>query len=143
MPQDPKFFTTKSGSKLATFSLATTEYKKDLVNQEVIKETQWHKVVVLSNKCLAVVENMIRKGSKVFVIGKVQYQKYPTASGEFRYSTEITLKDYTSTLIVLESHRNHEQASSSSSFEESLDDKKDNDFDYVTEDSSEDEDDNF
>lgn len=108
--QEPKFFNTKSGTKLATFSLATTDVRKDMTNQELIKETQWHKIVVLNSKFIPTVENMITKGSKLFIKGKIQHQKYvSSANGENRVSTEITLKDYSHQLMVLDNKKSQQE----------------------------------
>lgn len=101
--QDPKFFNTKSGSRLATLSIATTDVRRNITTQELIKETQWHKIVILNSKIIPIVEKMVSKGSQIFICGKLQYQKYlDQVKNETKTSTEITIKESGHHLIVLD-----------------------------------------
>lgn len=101
--QDPKFFNTKSGSRLATLSIATTDVRRNIATQELIKETQWHKIVILNSKIIPIVEKMVNKGSQIFICGKLQYQKYlDQVKNETKTSTEITIKESGHHLIVLD-----------------------------------------
>lgn len=140
--KDPQYFNTKSGNKIATFTLATTDVRKDLVNQELIKDTQWHKIVILNTKLIPIVEKMVSAGSNLFLIGKVQYQKYTSnsPSGEqiTKISTEVTIKDFSHQLIVLDSKRNQD----THSHKNSANKQDDEDLDFLENDSNLD-DDNF
>ena len=99
--QDPKFFNTKSGSRLATLSIATTDVRRNIATQELIKETQWHKIVILNSKIIPIVEKMVNKGSQIFICGKLQYQKYlDQVKNETKTSKEITIKESGHHLIV-------------------------------------------
>lgn len=84
--KDPECRQTQSGQSVAGFSVATKEsYTKD--NQKVEK-TEWHKIVAWG-KTAELVGKYLRKGSGVYVEGKLQTRKYTDKDGVERYTTEI------------------------------------------------------
>lgn len=84
---DVKYF--DSGSAQATFPLATSERGYKLQNgTEVPERTEWHNVVV-RKESVSFVEKYVKKGSQVYVEGKIRYRSYDDASGAKRYITEI------------------------------------------------------
>ncbi len=84
---DVKYF--DSGSAQATFPLATSERGYKLQNgTEVPERTEWHNVVVRKDS-VSFVEKYVKKGSQVYVEGKIRYRSYDDASGAKRYITEI------------------------------------------------------
>lgn len=84
--KDPEIRYTAEGLAIASFSLATSEKRKD--KEEV---TQWHNCVAFG-KLAEIVEKFIRKGSKLYLEGTIQYQQYEK-EGEKRYSTKIIVND--------------------------------------------------
>lgn len=84
--KDPEIRYTAEGLAIASFSLATSEKRKD--KEEV---TQWHNCVAFG-KLAEIVEKYIRKGSKLYLEGTIQYQQYEK-EGEKRYSTKIIVND--------------------------------------------------
>lgn len=88
---DPESKTFEGGSKVVTFSLATTDNWK---NKEGVKQskTEWHKIVVWG-KLANIVEDWVKKGSKVYVECKVQYDQWETDSGEKRFATKMVLQN--------------------------------------------------
>lgn len=85
--KDPEIRTLESGSKVASFTLATNESYKDK-NNEWQTNTEWHNIVVwnyLADKA----ERELKKGSSVFVEGKLTYRKYNDKNGVEKYITEI------------------------------------------------------
>ena len=83
----PEVKTLESGAKVATFSLATTESYKDKNTGERVDKTEWHNIVLW--KGLAdITERFLKKGSQVYIEGKIQYRSYEK-DGVTRYSTEI------------------------------------------------------
>ena len=84
--KDPEVVSTASGTKVANFSLATSEtFTKDGQKHTT---TEWHRVV-LFNKLAEVAGNYLRKGSKCHIEGKIQTKKWQDATGNDRYTTQI------------------------------------------------------
>ncbi|HDZ14316.1 MAG TPA: single-stranded DNA-binding protein [Pricia sp.] len=85
--QDPEIVTLESGSKLARFSLATSDYYKN-VKGEKVEDTQWHNIVAWG-KTAEIVESYLTKGKQVAVEGKLIHRSYENTEGEKKYTTEI------------------------------------------------------
>ncbi|MBQ4913716.1 single-stranded DNA-binding protein [Maribacter sp. MMG018] len=85
--QDPEIITMENGTKLAKFSLATTESYKNAKGEKV-DDTQWHNVVAWG-KTAEIVETYLLKGKQVAVEGKLTHRSYETKEGEKRYITEV------------------------------------------------------
>ena len=86
--QDPDVRTSPNGTKIVRISLATTRRWTDRQTQERKDHTEWHRVVFF-NRTAEVVEQYLRKGSQVYIEGRIQTQKYQGKDGQDRYSTEI------------------------------------------------------
>lgn len=84
--QDPEVNHTTGGQKYAKFSLATSETYKDKDGNKQTK-TEWHNVVIW-RKLADVVEKWVKKGSKLYIEGKISYRSYEK-NGETKYFTEI------------------------------------------------------
>lgn len=96
---DPKYGTTRQGGEVANFSVATSEkYKND--QGEIIENTDWHNVAVFGN-LVSVVKKFLKKGTKVFVEGKLKQKKYTDERGIDRSVHEVVLSNYKSELKVL------------------------------------------
>jgi single-strand DNA-binding protein len=98
--QDPETRTFQDGGKVANFSIATSEKWKDKQTGEKKERTEWHRVAVFG-PLTGVVENWVKKGSKVFVEGEIRTRKWQDQSGQDRYSTEIVLQGPGATLKLL------------------------------------------
>jgi len=85
--QDPEIVTLESGSKLAKFSLATSDYYKNAEGEKV-EDTQWHNIVAWG-KTAEIVESYLTKGKQVAIEGKLIHRTYETKEGEKKYFTEI------------------------------------------------------
>ena len=85
--QDPEIVNLESGSKLAKFSVATSDSYKNAKGEKV-EDTQWHNVVAWG-KTAEIVENFLVKGKQVAVEGKLIHRSYETKEGDKRYITEI------------------------------------------------------
>ncbi len=85
--QDPEIVNLESGTKLAKFSIATTDSYRNAKGEKV-EDTQWHNVVAWG-KTADLVENYLTKGKQVAVEGKLVHRSYETTGGEKRYITEI------------------------------------------------------
>ena len=85
--QDPEIVSLENGSKLAKFSIATSDNYKNAQGQKV-EDTQWHNIVAWG-KTAEIVENYLTKGKQVALEGKLTHRSYETKEGEKRYVTEV------------------------------------------------------
>lgn len=103
--KDPEIRSTQSGNKIANLSLATSESWKDKQTGERQERTEWHRVVVFGEGLVRVIENYVKKGSKLYVEGQLQTRKWQDQSGNDRYSTEVVLQAYGGTITLLDSRK--------------------------------------
>ena len=101
--QDPEIRNTSDGREIANFSLATSENWKDKSTGEKKEKTEWHRVVVFSQGLVGVIKNYVKKGSKLYIEGSLQTRKWTDNQGVEKYTTEIVLQNYNSTLQILDS----------------------------------------
>lgn len=99
---DPEIRQTKDGRPVAQLSVATSENWKDRNTGERRERTEWHRVVVFSEGLCRVCEQYLKKGAKVYIEGQLQTRKWQDQSGADRYSTEIVLQGFNSTLTMLD-----------------------------------------
>ena len=100
---EPEIRSTSIGKEIANLRLATSESWKDKATGERRDKTEWHTVVVFNDGLVNVVKNYVRKGSKLFIEGALQTRKWQDKDGNDRYTTEIVLQGYGSTLTMLDS----------------------------------------
>jgi single-strand DNA-binding protein len=86
--QDPEVKYMPSGSAVANVSIATTESWKDKNTGEKQDRTEWHRVVFFA-RLAEIVGEYLRKGSQVYVEGRLQTRKWQDKNGQERYTTEI------------------------------------------------------
>lgn len=99
--RDPEIRTFQNGGKVANLRIATTRKWKDR-DGNVQEETEWHSVAVTSEGLVRVVEQYTRKGSKIYVSGRLRTRKWQDQSGQDRYSTEILVGGYDGRVILLD-----------------------------------------
>jgi single-strand DNA-binding protein len=100
--RDPEIRTLQNGGKVANFSVATSESWTDKRTGERQERTEWHNVVIFNENLVKVVESYLRKGSKVYLDGKLQTRKWQAQDGSDRYSTEIVIQPFNGTLTILD-----------------------------------------
>ena len=100
---DPVIRQTQDGKRLAQLSLATSESWKDKASGEKKEKTSWHRIVIFNDGLAGVVENYVKKGSKIFVEGQLQTRKFTDQDGNEKYTTEVVLGNYNGTLTMLDS----------------------------------------
>ena len=115
---DPEIRVSQDGTKIARFSIATSESWKDKNTNEKKEKTEWHRIVIFSNGLADVVEKFVKKGSLVYVEGQIRTRKYTDQAGLEKYTTEIVLQGYNSQLTMLD-NKNDNQAISSPNIENS------------------------
>ena len=99
--KDPEVRTTKGGSLMASFSLATSKRYRDK-DGERKEATTWHQIVVFNENVAKVVQQYVHKGSRLYVEGEIATRKYTDKQGIDRYSTEILLTAFHSQLVLLD-----------------------------------------
>ena len=101
--RDPEIRSLQSGSKMASFSLATSKRWKDKSTQEQKEKTSWHNIVIFGDGLVNIVEKYVKKGSKVYVEGELNTRKWQDQDGNDRYTTEVVLQGYNCNLTLLDS----------------------------------------
>ena len=86
--KDPEVRYMPNGNAVANLTLATSESWKDKNTGEQQEKTEWHRIVFF-RRLGEVVGEYVKKGSKIYVEGKLQTRKWQAADGTDRYSTEI------------------------------------------------------
>lgn len=99
---DPEIRRTQDGRPIANLSIATSETWRDRNSGERREKTEWHRVVIFNEGLCKVAENYLRKGSKVYLEGQLQTRKWQDQSGQDRYSTEVVLQGFNSSLTMLD-----------------------------------------
>jgi single-strand DNA-binding protein len=99
---DPEVRNLPSGGNVVNLSIATSENWRDKNTGERKERTEWHRVVVFSEGLVRVAEAYLRKGSKVYLEGQLQTRKWQDQSGQDKYSTEIVLQGFNSSLVMLD-----------------------------------------
>jgi len=100
--KDPEIRRTQDGRPIANLRVATTESWRDKASGEKRERTEWHTVVIFSEGLCRVVEQYLRKGSKVYLEGQLQTRKWQGQDGQDRYSTEVVLQNFNSQLVLLD-----------------------------------------
>jgi len=109
---DPEIRSMQSGSKMATFSMATSKRWRDKNTREQRDKTSWHNIVIFGDGLVDIVEKYVKKGSKIYVEGELQTRKWQDKDGNDRYTTEVVLQGFNSNLTLLDSrnvNNNQEQ----------------------------------
>ncbi|MEL7709247.1 single-stranded DNA-binding protein [Citromicrobium bathyomarinum] len=99
---DPEIRSFQNGGKVANLRIATSETWKDRNTGERQERTEWHTVAIFSEGLVNVVERFLKKGSKVYIEGKLQTRKWQDQNGQDRYSTEVVLRGFDGTLTMLD-----------------------------------------
>jgi single-strand DNA-binding protein len=100
--KDPEIRRTQDGRPIANLRIATSETWKDKNSGERRERTEWHSVVIFSEGLCRVVEQYLKKGSRVYVEGQLQTRKWQGQDGQDRYSTEVVLQNFNGQLVLLD-----------------------------------------
>jgi single-strand DNA-binding protein len=99
---DPEIRRTQDGKPIANLRIATSETWRDKATGERREKTEWHRVVIFNEGLCRVVEQYVKKGSKVYIEGALQTRKWTDQQGVERYSTEVVLQGFNSQLTMLD-----------------------------------------
>ena len=107
--QDPDVRTMQSGKKIATMSIATSDSWKDKDTGEKKEKTEWHRIVVFNEGLVGVVENYIKKGTKLYIEGALQTRKWTDDSGTEKYTTEVVIQGYGGRIDIVSAKGNNQE----------------------------------
>ncbi|MBN9040011.1 MAG: single-stranded DNA-binding protein [Rhizobiales bacterium 62-47] len=99
---DPEIKRTQDGRPIANLRIATSESWRDKNTGERKEKTEWHRVVIFNEGLCRVAEQYLKKGAKVYIEGQLQTRKWTDQSGVEKYSTEVVLQGFNSTLTMLD-----------------------------------------
>ena len=100
--KDPEVRRTQDGRPIVNLSVATSESWRDKNSGERKEKTEWHRVVIFSEGLCRIAEQYLKKGSKVYLEGQLQTRKWTDKDNIERYSTEVVLQNFNSTLTMLD-----------------------------------------
>jgi single-strand DNA-binding protein len=100
--KDPEIRRTQDGRPIANLSIATSETWRDKNSGERKEKTEWHRVVIFNEGLCKVAEQYLKKGAKVYIEGALQTRKWTDQQGAEKYSTEVVLQGFNSTLTMLD-----------------------------------------
>lgn len=102
--RDPEVRNAQDGTKIANFSVATSETWRDKATGERKDKTQWHRVVIFNDRLADVAQQYVKKGMKVFVEGQLQSRKYPDKeTGQEREIYEVVISRFKGDFQMLDS----------------------------------------
>ena len=108
---DPEVKQMVNGKNVARLSIATSQSWKDKTSGERKEKTEWHRVVIFNEGLVNVVQQYLKKGANVYVEGQLSTRKWKDEStGQDKYSTEIVLQGYNSSLTMLDGRNKNESS---------------------------------
>lgn len=99
---DPEVKSFQNGGRICNLRVATSENWKDKQTGERKERTEWHSVTIQSDGLIGVAERFLRKGSKVYLEGKLQTRKWIDQAGNDRFSTEVVIGGIGGQLVMLD-----------------------------------------
>ncbi len=101
---DPDIKQMVNGKNVARLSIATSQSWKDKSSGERKEKTEWHRVVIFNEGLVNVVQQYLKKGANVYIEGQLNTRKWKDEqTGQDKYSTEVVLQGYNSSLTMLDS----------------------------------------
>ncbi|MDR1391417.1 MAG: single-stranded DNA-binding protein [Holosporales bacterium] len=100
--KDPEVNFMSDGSRVASFTFATSDSWKDKTTGERKDKTEWHRVAVFNDRLAEIIEKYVRKGTKLYVEGQLQTRKWTDKSGVEKYTTEVILGKFRGELVILD-----------------------------------------
>ena len=100
--QDPEIKQMVNGKNVARLSVATSQSWKDKSSGERKEKTEWHRVVVFNEGLSKIIQQYVKKGSRIYIEGQLQTRKWQDQSGQDKYTTEIVLQNYSGSMTILD-----------------------------------------
>ena len=99
---DPEMLATQDGRAVANLRIATSESWRDKGSGERKERTEWHRVVCFNEGLCRIIEQYVKKGSKVYIEGQLQTRKWSDKDGVEKFSTEVVLQGFGGALTLLD-----------------------------------------
>ena len=116
--KDPEVRSFQSGGRVANLTVATTESWKDKTSGERKERTEWHRVTIHTDGLVGVAEKYLKKGSKVYIEGKLETRKWTDKEGHENHTTEIVLRPYTGQFLMLDARKDETESGDEAADEE-------------------------
>ncbi len=100
--QDPDVRQFQNGGQVCSFSVATSDSWKDKNTGEKRERTEWHRVSIFSEGLVRIASQYLKKGSKVYLEGQLETRKWQDKDGNDRYTTEVVLRNFNSSMVMLD-----------------------------------------
>ncbi|MDX2027784.1 MAG: single-stranded DNA-binding protein [Alphaproteobacteria bacterium] len=117
--RDPEIRTFQNGGRVASFSIATSESWKDKSSGEKKERTEWHRISILNDNLVGIVERYLKKGAKVYIEGQLETRKWTDKDGQEKYTTEVVLRPFRGELTMLDGANNNRSGSGPSMSDDS------------------------
>ena len=118
---DPEIKQMVNGKNVARLSIATSQSWKDKSTGERKQKTEWHRVVIFNEGLVNIVQQYLKKGANIYLEGQLSTRKWRDEKlGQDKYSTEIVLQGYNSSLTMLDGKNNSNNNSDSQEAKSSL-----------------------
>ncbi|MEO0551108.1 MAG: single-stranded DNA-binding protein [Pseudomonadota bacterium] len=114
--QDPEVRQFQNGGQVCSFSLATSENWKDKNTGERREKTEWHRISIFNEGLVRVVQNYVKKGSKLYIEGQLETRKWQDQNGVDKYTTEVVLRGYGGNLTMLDGRNDNAGAGGGRSY---------------------------
>jgi single-strand DNA-binding protein len=101
--KDPQINTFTNGSKIASFTVATSETWNDKTTGERKERTEWHNIVINNPALVTLAETYLKKGSQAYIEGTIRTREYTDQNGLKRYVTEIVVAPFGGQIMLLDS----------------------------------------
>ena len=112
---DPEIKQLVNGKNVARLSLATSQSWKDKSTGERKEKTEWHRIVIFNEGLVNIVQQYLKKGANIYLEGQLTTRKWrDEKSGQDKYSTEVVLQGYNSSLTMLDGKNRTNNASEKS-----------------------------
>ncbi|GFZ82921.1 single-stranded DNA-binding protein [Rickettsiales bacterium] len=121
--RDPEIRQISDIRKVATFSIATSEARKDKNTDEKIMETTWHNIAIFSDGLVGLVEKFVKKGAKLYIEGSLRTRKWQDKEGNNRSTTEVVLRGPGCNLCMLDKRGDREKLQGDESSSDSSSDE--------------------
>ena len=99
---DPEVRQFQNGGQVCNLRIATSETWKDKNTGERREKTEWHQIAIFSEGLIRICQNYLKKGSKVYIEGKLQTRKWTNQQGQDQYTTEIVLQGFNGVMQMLD-----------------------------------------
>ena len=100
--KDPEIRSMQNGDRIANLTLATSETWRDKQSGERKEKTEWHRVSCFNDNISKVIENYVKKGSKIYVEGSLATRKWTDKDGVEKYTTEVVIQRFNGALTLLD-----------------------------------------